>query len=238
MSKKPLSYDDNLEEVLSTTRSDAVLEASLVSPVKGQAGSSDKIKKLSSAFSGGSKGGGTKSSPSSEERAREIAELLSYKRKPAKSLGAEQDEGGGRVGVGAAMSPGRRSELEALQRGAAVREKRRLVEDRVEQVEESNMREGEIRSLLEQRRRLSEERSEMARKIKAAGQPWGFAGNVASLASSEDSVQVRLRARSEATRLERLPLFLTRSNTTSSLGFGVLEHQRGQRRSGQPRLGL
>ena len=87
------------------------------------------------------------------------------------------------------MSPGRRSELAALQRRAGVQEKRKLVEERVEQVEESNVREGEIKTLLEQRRRLSEERAEMARKIKEASHSRAaLASSVASY-SSKDSVQ-------------------------------------------------
>ncbi|GMH54246.1 hypothetical protein TL16_g01634 [Triparma laevis f. inornata] len=159
MNQESLSYDNYLEEVLQTSRADAMLDGSspIVSPQSSK-GKRNKIKKLAGVFAGGGKvnKGETTSSPTSspeaDDRAREIAELLSYKRR------------------GSAMSPNRKKELEDLQRKAGVQEKRKVVEDRVEQVMEEQEKEEGVLNLLEQRRRLSQERAEMAKKIKAVGQ--------------------------------------------------------------------
>ncbi|GMI16593.1 hypothetical protein TrLO_g15615 [Triparma laevis f. longispina] len=179
MNQESLSYDNYLEEVLQTSRADAMLDGSspIVSPQSSK-GKRNKIKKLAGVFAGGGKvnKGETTSSPTSspeaDDRAREIAELLSYKRRGVG--GAEGGSSGGRdpnrVSTKSAMSPNRKKELEDLQRKAGVQEKRKVVEDRVEQVMEEQEKEEGVLNLLEQRRRLSQERAEMAKKIKAVGQ--------------------------------------------------------------------
>ncbi|GMH49548.1 hypothetical protein TrVE_jg8411, partial [Triparma verrucosa] len=166
MNKEALSYDTYLEEVLKTTRSDAVLDGGspIVSP---QNTKGNRIKKLAGVFAGG-KGGSDTSSPEADDRVREIAELLSYKRRGTGS--SDSADGAGVVSVKSAMSPNRRKELQDLQKKAGVKEGRKVVEERVEQVMEEQSREEGVLSLLEQRRRLSQERAEMAKKIKAVGQ--------------------------------------------------------------------
>ena len=123
MNQESLSYDNYLEEVLQTSRADAMLDGGspIVSPQSSK-GRRNKIKKL--VFAGGgkvNKGKTTSSptpSPEADDRAREIAELLSYKRRGVG--GAEGASSGGRdpdrVSTKSAMSPNRKKELEDLQR--------------------------------------------------------------------------------------------------------------------------